>query len=284
MNILVVYKKSTVDYYSVSPDETVRRFIASDHRLAVGHRLDHEENARNLEMTLATLDRIGLRYEAVHRATMGCADGKDLVIAVGGDGTFLDAAHHTGTTPIMGVKSNLTSSDGVLLPYRASTIGAALERLDREPRHTLARRQLTIDGVPTGPPALNDILYSDRIPSGSTNCLVRLDDKEFVHRNGSGILVSTATGSTAFIWNEGATPLPIASDRILVHERSRRGAPHLIGDAVEIESWSREGIVGVDGSHLIYPAGLLSVVRFEPYPVPLTFIGDLERQRRRFMV
>ncbi len=284
MNILVAYKKSTFDFYRVSPDAEVRAFMASNHPRAAMHRQDHEENARNLEATVAALEHAGVTYEMVHRAAMGCAAGKDLVIAVGGDGTFLDAAHHIDSSiPILGVNSTPSTSDSVLLPYRAHELATVLDRLDLQPHHYLRRRQLTINGIETGPPVLNEILYADLNPGATTNGLVRADGLVFEHHNGSGVLASTATGSTAFIWNEDATPLPLTSDRILVHERSRRHASHIEADTVEIESWTRTAHVYLDGSHLSYPAGLRSVVRLEPGAAQLHFIGDLEKQREKYV-
>lgn len=280
MNALVVYKKSTLDYYSNSPNDEVREAVLGDTRFAIEKRRDHDENARNLDSVLRTLDERGIRYESVHRAAMDCANGKDLVVVVGGDGTFLDASHHIGSTPVLGVNSVPSSSVGFLCPYTAATFPAALEGLDREPRHSLARLRVTINGNEVPQLVLNDILYAHANPAATTRCVVEADGRREEHK-GSGVLVGTAVGSTAWMYQENGLILPLESARMQYVHRGVRGEMPRLVDEVRIESMTRAGVLYVDGEHIRKPVGLGAVITLGR-GTPLTVIGDLRRQRERF--
>ena len=66
----------------------------------------HAEHKRTLELVMSELSRAGAQSLLLRRAHAAFdAEGAELVIAVGGDGTLLAASHNVDDIPILGVNS-----------------------------------------------------------------------------------------------------------------------------------------------------------------------------------
>jgi NAD+ kinase len=133
----------------------------------------------------------------------------DVVIAFGGDGTLLDAAsavaHSPADVPVLGV--NLGHL-GFLTEVSRAEMTAALEavltgRARTETRLLLAGRVERADGPVASHLALNDIV----ITRGALSRMIEIDvsvDGQFVsHVKADGLIVATATGSTAYNLSAG---------------------------------------------------------------------------------
>lgn len=142
------------------------------------------------------------------------AAGIDLVVSVGGDGTFLRAAHLASRTgaPVLGVKVGrlgfLTETDP----------GGAHVLLDRALRGDLPlEERLAVQAVAVGAPwrgpqwALNEVIVEKR----SRHRLVRLalfvDEVYVTTFSADGVIVATPTGSTAYSFSSGG---PIVSPSV----------------------------------------------------------------------
>ncbi len=151
--------------------------------------------------------RVRLRVEeaeAVGRPDLGVGEtelvpGADLVVSLGGDGTMLRAAALAAVhdVPVLGV--NLGDL-GYLTAVEPSGCVVALERFlagayEVEERMRLA---VTAPGLPSGTSALNEVVV-EKAGSGQTVRLdVRLDDVPFTSYVADGLILATATGSTAY--------------------------------------------------------------------------------------
>ena len=75
--------------------------------------------------------------EAVYRGDLTPITDRDLVIAVGGDGTFLQVARFVDDLPVLGVNSDPTSSVGFFTVAARDTFEEILDAVDTLPRTKL---------------------------------------------------------------------------------------------------------------------------------------------------
>lgn len=276
---VVVLKRSTYELYSNSDDEQVRRYALENPE--EGKRLlrSHEAHLRSIDAVISALEQRGLRYEKIYRAKLGCTDGKQLIITVGGDGTLIDASHYTTGTPIIGVNSDPGNSVGHFCCYTSQDIGRCLDSLEAQPRAMLHRLALDLDGRRLQEQALNDVLIHHASPAANMRYVI--SDVSERHYD-SGLLVSTASGSSAYMWQEGGILMPLDSKQLQYCPLSKRDRSHRFAEALTVVSCTREGEIFIDGDHTKYDFGLGSTLRMTPGE-PLVVVGDLCRNRERAM-
>ena len=136
-------------------------------------------------------------------------DECDLVVSIGGDGTFLYAARGAGSTPVMGVNLGEVGFLNAVAPDAAvEAVRGEVERyLDTgEVRHReVPRVRATGKREWTLTPAINEIsvLGAQRGHSQGLEVEVRIDGSLYASGHADGVLVSTPTGSTAYNLSEG---------------------------------------------------------------------------------
>jgi NAD+ kinase len=145
------------------------------------------------------------RWATVDRGAI--AHGVDLVIAFGGDGTLLNAAsaiaHSSDDTPILGVNLGRL---GFLAEVGRADLTATLEallagRFTTETRLVLSGVVRPGDGSPTRSVtrlALNDVVVTRGPLSRMIEIDVAIDGRPVSHVKADGLIVATATGSTAY--------------------------------------------------------------------------------------
>jgi NAD+ kinase len=200
----------------------------------------------------ATAGRLGVDGRPV-----GEFHAADLVVSVGGDGTFLFAAHGAADTPILGV--NL-GEVGFLNPVRpgdaVETVLAQVRRFRAEgslPTRSRPRLAARGDGW-TLPPAVNEVVIQGarRGHGGGADLTVRIGGSEYSAGHADGVLIATPTGSTAYNLSEdGPLVHPDVSGFVVTGMAATRGMPPLVVDADATVSVSVDGsadaVVVVDG-------------------------------------
>ena len=151
------------------------------------------------ESTAASLERDG--------RPVGALADCDLVVSIGGDGTFLFTAREVAPTPIMGV--NL----GEVGFLNAVSPGEAVEAVSREVERFRAGEadcqelpQVQAEGEGWSlPAAVNEvsILGPQRGRNNGVGIEVRVGGELYSGSHADGVLVSTPTGSTAYNLSEG---------------------------------------------------------------------------------
>ena len=131
----------------------------------------------------------------------------DLVVSIGGDGTFLFTAREVSPTPIMGVNLgevgflNAVSPDDCVEAVRAAT-----ERIrNGDPAHQeLAQIQATGDGWEL-PAAVNEVavLGPQRGRNNGVEVEVHVDGSLYSTGHADGVLIATPAGSSAYNLSEG---------------------------------------------------------------------------------
>jgi NAD+ kinase len=174
------------------------------------------ENRSTSETVTAVLKRLGIPFDVTPRPLTEGVEGFDLVVTVGGDGTFLDASHLVDATPMLGVNSAPSTSVGHFCRAREMTFEEVFcEVLSEAARPArVFRIEVEVDGVVVAPPVLNDALFSHSIPAGTSRYLLELGRRSERHKS-SGLWVSTAAGSTGAIQSAGGAGMEVADNPLL---------------------------------------------------------------------
>ena len=181
----------------------------------------------------------------------------DLVVSIGGDGTFLYAARGTGSTPIMGVNLGEVGFLNALAPEEAvETVVAEVEHIQKTGSartRAMPRLRATGDDWELSP-ALNEVVVSGghRGSGGGGEFEVRVDGSLYTSGHADGVLVATPTGSTAYNLSEGG-PLvhPAVGGLVITGMAQGDGMPPLVADVdsdVTVSvSGPDDGVVVSDG-------------------------------------
>lgn len=182
--------------------------------------------------------------------------GRDLVIALGGDGTILHVARLAAPmgVPTLGVNLGRVGFLAEMTPLSLHEHVDALAAGDFwiETR-TMLEAEWNGDGEPETFLGLNEVAVARGISAHAVHVKTALDGEPFVTYTADGILVATATGSTAYSLAAGGPIMyPEATDLIVTPV-----APHLhIGRSVIVPGTStvtlqlssdRPALVTVDG-------------------------------------
>jgi NAD+ kinase len=248
----------------------------------------HWNHYRTLSVVKAALKERGLQVVEVLReemARVGNTDGRyGLVVVVGGDGTFLEAAHWTGRVPILGVNSDPGRSVARFSACRASGFTKMLDAwaLGTLKPTKVPRMSVSVGGEILKWPVLNEVLVSAKSPAGTSRYSIKVG-KRSEEQISSGVWIATAAGSTAAILSAGGKPLPPQKEvfQYLVREpfEKKFGRRRLVkgvlkkGQSIEVISHMREGVVFLDGSSLCVPLTIGEKMRVSLSAQPLSVIG-----------
>jgi NAD+ kinase len=284
MKILIVYKKSFLESHGGDSKGLSQLDPADRDRLVKSD----QENRRALGDLTAHLARRGIASDAVFRGTLAARRRYDLVISLGGDGTFFAAARYIKDTPILGINSDPANSLGLWTCADRANFREPLERaLAGKLRGCrIHRLSVEINGKPTREQAFNDVLIAHKNPAAMTRYRLTVGSLAEQQRS-SGLWISTAAGSTAGIRSAGGRRMPISSRRLqyLVREpytwpeRRYRFAQGLVS-GLELQTLTVGLGLWIDGSRIRYDLDLGDRVTLRSGP-PLLVLGYDDRRRRR---
>ncbi|WP_137284835.1 NAD(+)/NADH kinase [Halorussus salinisoli] len=201
----------------------------------------------------------------------------DLVVSIGGDGTFLFAARGAGPTPILGVNlGEVGFLNGVAPDDAVETVEAVVagyRETDTIPAREVPRLRAEGDGDWSVHPALNEIVVQgpQRGHGEGLDYEVRVDGRLFTGGHGDGVLVSTPTGSTAYNLSEGGPLVHPETDALVVTEMcAAESMPSLVTSSdseVEIRATGAEfGYVSSDSTRERFEMPESVTVRPDPEP------------------
>ncbi|HIG83921.1 MAG TPA: hypothetical protein EYG40_06430 [Verrucomicrobia bacterium] len=280
MKVALIYKKSVWELFSNSKDSNVSSYISGKAEAKEAFQESHQTQKNTIQTVKNTLSASGAEINMVYRSeiTESTISSADLVISVGGDGTFLETSHYiTDTTPMLGVNSDPVRSVGFFCSCTGDNFEELFNNVNNGPRTNLSRISLKIDGISVGPPVLNDLLFANPNPAATT----RYEVEGETYRN-SGILISTAAGSTAWSFQEGLDPLPLTSDKFQFIHRGTRESASGITSSVKIDSLTRKGKLFIDGEHYSLPLCIGQSLEIK-CGQSINVIGDLELKRSQFI-
>jgi NAD+ kinase len=163
---------------------------------------------------------LGDRWPVVTREELG--RDVDVVIAFGGDGTLLDAAsavaHSPYDAPLLGINLGRL---GFLTDVGRADMIEALDRLvagqaTTETRLLLEGRVTREGRTVASHLALNDIVVTRGALARMIEIDVSVDDELVSHVKADGLIVATATGSTAYNLSAGGPILHPSADALVL--------------------------------------------------------------------
>lgn len=181
----------------------------------------------------------------------------DIVVSMGGDGTFLEAASRVGDKhiPILGIN---TGRLGFLADVTADEVDAAIDAIYRDDYQIEERSVLHLQydqGAPSGYPfALNEIAVLKRDNSSMISIRVNIDGEYLTTYQADGLIVNTPTGSTGYALSVGGpimSPTSHAIGIVPVAPHSLNVRPIALRDGatieLSVESRSHQYLVSLDG-------------------------------------
>lgn len=284
--VLVIYKKSAYQIYvRERKNERIRQLVEREDRTVRSILAADRDHVETLEEAREALRELGVKGVFRYRSDEGLVEDFDLVVTVGGDGTLLWASHRVPpSVPVVAINSAPDHSVGYFCGGRKGRVREILARaLAGELRATsLTRMKVELDGRVLHRRVLNDALFCHRSPAATTRYILRHGETEETQKS-SGLWIGPAAGSTAAQRSAGGRVMPPSSRRLQYVVREpyvppdgsyslRRG---LVGahDRLLVHSQIREGVVFLDGPHVVHEVPIGSELAFSRSHEPLTLLA-----------
>lgn len=206
---------------------------------------EHVYHQKAVEKVRQESQRMGLAMTFIEDQNLSHAIcGKyDLILTLGGDGTFLTTAQYCGNTPILGINSHPVKqgSRGALLTTSVANFTSLCQRLkqgtlglERWPRLVA-----TLDGKKLNSNAVNEVFFGPAEQDKTIEFLVKVGTVRQVVLS-SGAIISTPRGSTGWYANAGGTPFEKALGiGVLVREPNPTHALRFMEKVVSASSTTR---------------------------------------------
>jgi len=280
-NVLLLYKKSAYKIYFLDR----KGFTKGANKKVIGEQLKkfkkaHEEHYQTLKTVTQVLIEEKIGFSEFFRGQRVNYDAYDLIITVGGDGTFLEAARHARSQIIIGVNSAPGFSTGSFCAANRRNFRPLIRKIlkQRYSVRFLERLRVKFDSIKTPFEALNDILICHENPAMMCRYILKIGRRSEEQRS-SGLWVATPAGSSGAVLSAGGKLLDRSHKlfqyvpRELYPRHSKiynfKGGiirPHR---SFKVVSLMRGGLVYVDGAHVKVPFeyGESVSVTISPSPV-----------------
>lgn len=201
----------------------------------------------------------------------------DLVLSIGGDGTFLRTAVWVNRQhiPILGINTGrlgfLADVSNVELENVLDEIFRHYYRVEERTLLQVRSEQFSLQGHPY---ALNEVALLKRDTSSMITIHTYLDDEYLTSYQADGLVIATPTGSTAYSMSVNG-PIIMPQNRSIVLSpvapHSLNVRPLVIPDDIRIsltvESRSRSFLVALDGRSEICPSGIQLQIEQADYTI-----------------
>ncbi len=313
-NLLVVYMKSRYeiyqDYLVVDKNQKLQKFLKQS---AEGEHLQQLHNAHNelLKKIIHLLGQKNISYNLCYRADLrqDLFSFYDCVMAVGGDGTFLETASYIkNETPIIGVNSAIYYDEK--LGKRRGSEGAytAMDPFDFEEKFNLfleGKLQTTcLDRLVVEYNAqrldhlvLNEVSVGPSNPHRAMNYIIRTPDFE-EEQTSSGLIIATAQTPWPLAY-PGGSVLQFDKKMFQAVTRANYNSRHNLDKGeqkrdgiiikhpnwIEVESKDRTATIALDGEHRQFPFSFGDKIKVYLSSTPLNVLGfNTERQSKYYNV
>lgn len=267
--VLILHKKSTFQIQAMEHQESRFIKLLDEESEVLGRvKVAHAEHLGTLEYVERELSKRRIQYKSIARAELNDqVQDVDLIISVGGDGTFLDASHFTENVPLLGVNSSSSSSFGHFCIANEQTFRTVLDTIESGAITPIeiSRLKLVLNQTTLSELVLNEVLVTHTNPAATSRYFIEIDNTKEEQRS-SGIWIGTAAGSTGSLRSAGGRVVAITDEQIqyIVREPCLRPNEHwrlLKGmvdrnSEIRIISQMRTGALFVDGQHINYHFGL----------------------------
>jgi NAD+ kinase len=260
---------------------TERRQICEEASRAAQQLVDAGLSVRMLPAEATHINVNGVAFVEAADA----ADGAEVVLTLGGDGTFLRAAElaRPAGVPLLGVNLGHV---GFLAEAEPNALDSTVEAIVRreyavEERVTVDAEVIVDGAVQASAWALNEVSLdrSDRVRM--LEIAVAVDERPLLRFGCDGILCATPTGSTAYAFSAGGPIMWPNVDALLLVPNAAHAlfarpvvvAPTSIVD-VDLLSFGHEGVLSSDGRRSVpVPPGSRVRVRRGSQPVRIARVA-----------
>jgi NAD+ kinase len=211
------------------------------------------------------LKKSGVKFTCMSRDRLSKKRIKDadLIITVGGDGTFLRTAQHVTNQLMFAVNTQPNKSEGFFSRATKSNFEAKFDLIlnNKFKIVNLSRLESTIKygkKVLKIEPAVNEVFIGNSKPYLTSRYNLTINNKREFQKS-SGVIIATGAGSNSWVRSAGGKMMPYKSDKIqfVVREpyHGRLSKPKLTGSilpsnsVIRIISMDWHGIVAVDSHH-----------------------------------
>lgn len=280
--VLLLHKITTYEHYSLNKSGRSSKLFGKKRDIR-RFKMTHDAHVGTLKSVENLLKKHNVPYKKAARGQKINYSPYSLVITVGGDGTFLEAARNAKSQLLLGVNSDSVWSVGKLCAANQRNFEKIfLQVLSGHCRYVQVNRmQLKINDRVVDAAILNDALICHRNPAAMSIYELKLG-KFVEEQRSSGVWVSTAAGSSSAIYSAGGKLLPLNSKRLqylprelyVVRKRryKLRGGVLRENDKIVIASLMKEGVVYIDGSHVHFPLKFGDTAVFSKSPYPLYMV------------
>ena len=280
-NVLLLYKKSAYSIYFLERKAVLIRKKTPDIKNEIKRfKKAHDEHHRTLKIVESMLRRYGIRCSKRSRGQRIDFSKYDLVITVGGDGTFLEAARSLKDQVIIGVNSAPSFSVGKLCAADAKNFPDIMNGLlhDRLRFTFWPRLHLNLQGHACPVECTNDILVCHSNPAAMSRYYLEMRGIKEEQRS-SGLWIAAPAGTSGAIKSAGGRVLKPDEKKIQYMPRELyggfkqkyrlQGGILNAGSTITITSLMREGAIFVDGTHfnLKFPFNAVGKVSLSPHPL-----------------
>ena len=280
-NVLILYKKSAYKIYFLEKRGSFSVRNRSLIQKELGHfKKAHDEHYATLREVERVLCKYKIHFTKAHRHRNIQYSRYDLVITIGGDGTFLEAARDIDNSVLLGVNSSLSYSVGKFCPAHAKNFQDIFTRILRKNAkvHRLERLHIKVDGYHKPIDCLNDVLVCHKNPAAMSRYALKIGQRREEQR-GSGLWIAAPAGSSGAIHSAGGQVMPQTAKEIQYMPRELywggsfkyrlKGGVLSSRQSLTVISLMRQGRVYIDGTHLefLFPFGAAMKVTRSPYPV-----------------
>jgi len=208
----------------------------------------------------------------------------DIVLSVGGDGTFLNTAARVGiqNIPVLGIN---TGRLGFLADVSSVEVETTLDDLFSNDYIVEERTLLSVkteEGLFEGYNfALNEVAIQKRDTSSLITIHVHLNGEYLTSYEADGLVIATPTGSTAYSMSvNGPIIIPQCNNIVLspVAPHSLNVRPLVIPDSyiitLNVESRSDHFLVALDGRAEVFPTGIQLEIKKADYTTKIIKRND----------
>lgn len=271
-DVLLLYKKSAWSIYSRKghPRAEIDRYKKA-----------HDEHSGTLAAVEGVLHKYGISYSKYARGQKIPYQRYGMVITVGGDGTFLEAARNANNQILLGVNSAPGTSVGKLCVATAKNFGKIIRKVCAGKSFRLDswhRLRLKLNHISKPLDCLNDVLVCHRNPAAVSRYRLKIGDVKEEQRS-SGLWVAAPAGSSGAIQSAGGKPLKITARKFQYMPRELyrgvnppyrlKGGVLAAGQTIKVTSLMHDGNVFVDGMHvrMKFPFHATLQISLSPKPV-----------------
>ena len=238
--------------------------IRREHSMDLARDLVAEARGHGVDVVAAADAAAALEVDAT---CFEAGSGLDLVVPIGGDGTVLKAVRigRASGAPIFGINDGRL---GFLAEGAPHDLPMIVRQLISGKWHTSERMLLaaSVEGDPAVM-GLNDVVIEKVQNQRTVQLAVSIDDEPFITYRADGVVVATATGSTAYNLSAGGPLIDPALDMLVMtpvapHSLFSRSLVFPPYRRLRFEVGEDRSVgVGVDGFDLgvVKPGGLIEV-------------------------